>query len=144
MKVRSNQQKLSQRETWIACQHYETNFKIWTRVWSHDICLVFFLFLNIYISANLDSYFLLHSVYFTSLTYVLCFQHVFTIGIILSATERHTCSSFRYYLLIGKYWMGSWPIRVRTLFMVNKCHLYNACRVVHKVNEEIKIYAKWS
>ena len=23
-------------------------------------------------------------------TYVLCFQHVFTIGIILSATERHT------------------------------------------------------
>ena len=26
-------------------------------------------------------------------TYVLCFQHVFTIGIILSATERHNHSS---------------------------------------------------
>ena len=64
-------------------QNFDSCLKSW------HLLSIFFLFLNIYISANLDSYFLLHSVYFTSLTYVLCFQHVFTIGIILSATERH-------------------------------------------------------
>ena len=53
---------------------FDSNFKIST--------CVFFLFVNIYF-ANLDSYFLLHSMYFTS------FDFVFTIGIILSATERH-------------------------------------------------------
>ena len=35
-------------------------------------------------------------------TYLLCFQHVFTIGIILSATERHTLSVLLHFLNIIK------------------------------------------
>ena len=62
------------------CVFFHSNFKISTRVWSHDICLVFFSFMNIY-SANRDSYFLncIRCILQVS-TYVLCFQHVFTIG----------------------------------------------------------------
>ena len=73
-------------------QNFDSCLKSW------HLLTIFFLFLNIYISANLDSYFLLHSVYFTSLTYVLCFHHVFTIGIILSATERHKWSRKRIFM----------------------------------------------
>ena len=68
----------------------DSNFKISTRVWSHDICLVFFFsFLNIYILQTSTHIFYCIRCILQVLTYVLCFQHVFTIGIILSATERH-------------------------------------------------------
>ena len=65
------------------------NFKLSTSVCSHDICLVLFSFMNIYF-ANLDSYFFycIRCILQVS-TYVLCFQHVLTIGIILSAMECH-------------------------------------------------------
>ena len=65
------------------------NFKLSTCVCSHDICLVLFSFMNIYF-ANLDSYFFycIRCILQVS-TYVLCFRHVLTIGIILSAMECH-------------------------------------------------------
>ena len=56
--------------------------------------LVFsFSFVNIYF-ANLDSYFYCIRCILQVSTSVLCCQHVFTIGIILSATERHNDSCF--------------------------------------------------
>ena len=59
-------------------------------LWSHYL-LIIFVFMKIYF-VNLESYFVLHSMYFTMifLIYVLCFQHVFSTGMILSATECHT------------------------------------------------------
>ena len=61
--------------------------------------LFFFSFVNIYF-ANVDSYFLLYSMYFTSFEVsimgLLCFQHVFSICIFLSATERHTYNNQSY------------------------------------------------
>ena len=59
-------------------------------LWSHYL-LIIFLFTKIYF-VNHESYFVLHSMYFTIifLIYVLCFQHVFSTGMILSATECHT------------------------------------------------------
>ena len=58
-----------------------------------------FLFMNIYF-ANLDSYFLscIWCILQVS-TYVLCFQPVFTIGIILSTTECHKRCCLEYYFL---------------------------------------------
>ena len=37
-------------------------------------------------------------------TYVLCFQHVFTIGIILSATERHSCRTNVHFFIYRIEW----------------------------------------
>ena len=55
----------------------------------------FFSFVNIYF-VNLDSFFYCIRFILQVSTYVLCFQHVFTIGIILSATERHRWHSHEF------------------------------------------------
>ena len=59
---------------------FDSNFKILTRV--------FFLFVNIYF-ANLDSCFLLHSMYFTRFGLSIMFSTCFYYRYNLSATERH-------------------------------------------------------
>ena len=63
---------------------FDSNFKLWTRF--------FFFFFHSWTYVLLIS---THTFYCIPCilqvsTYVLCFQHVFTIDIILSATERHT------------------------------------------------------
>ena len=69
---------------------FDSNFKILTRVCSHDISLVFFFRSWTYILQISTHIFYCIRRILQVATYVLCFQHVFTIGIILSATERHT------------------------------------------------------
>ena len=68
----------------------DSNFKISNRVYSHDICLVFFRSWTYILQISTHVFYCIRCILQVS-TYVLCFQHVFTIGIILSATERHIC-----------------------------------------------------
>ena len=67
----------------------DSNFKISNRVCSHDICLVFFRSWTYILQISTHVFYCIRCILQVS-TYVLRFQHVFTIGIILSATERHT------------------------------------------------------
>ena len=67
----------------------DSNFKISNRVCSHDICLVFFRSWTYILQISTHVFYCIRCILQVS-TYVLCFQHVFTIGIILSATERHS------------------------------------------------------
>ena len=67
----------------------DSNFKISNRVCSHDICLVFFRSWTYILQISTHVFYCIRCILQVS-TYVLCFQHVFTIGIILSLTERHT------------------------------------------------------
>ena len=64
------------------------NFDLCLKSW--HLLSIFFSFLNIYI-LQISTH-TIHCIrcILQVLTCVLCFQHVFTIGIILSATERHT------------------------------------------------------
>ena len=65
------------------------NFKLSTCVCSHDICLVlFFVREHIFCKSRLIFFYCIRCILQVS-TYVLCFQHVLTIGIILSAMECH-------------------------------------------------------
>ena len=66
----------------------DSNFKISNRVCSHDICLVFFRSWTYILQISTHVFYCIRCILQVS-TYVLRFQHVFTIGIILSATERH-------------------------------------------------------
>ena len=72
----------------------DSNFKISNRVCSHDICLVFFRSWTYILQISTHVFYCIRCILQVS-TYVLCFQHVFTIGIILSTTERH---SYRFQL----------------------------------------------
>ena len=75
----------------------DSNFKISNRVCSHDICLVFFRSWTYILQISTHVFYCIRCILQVS-TYVLRFQHVFTIGIILSATERHTswcCTNWR-------------------------------------------------
>ena len=67
----------------------DSNFKISNRVCSHDICLVFFRSWTYILQISTHVFYCIRCILQVS-TYVLRFQHVFTIGIILSATERHS------------------------------------------------------
>ena len=67
----------------------DSNFKILNRVCNNDICLVFFRSWTYILQISTHVFYCIRCILQVS-TYVLCFQHVFTIGIILSATERHT------------------------------------------------------
>ena len=70
--------------TRLAFFSFDSNFKISTRVF------FFFSFVNIYVLLISTHTFYCIPYILQVSTYVLCFQHVFTIHIILSATERHT------------------------------------------------------
>ena len=67
---------------------FVSNFKILTLVCSHDISLVFFFRSWTYILQISTHIFYCIRCILQVPTYVLCFQHVFIIGIILSPTER--------------------------------------------------------
>ena len=67
----------------------DSNFKISNRVCCHDICLVFFRSWTYILQISAHVFYCIRCILQVS-TYVLRFQHVFTIRIILSATERHT------------------------------------------------------
>ena len=66
----------------------DSSFKISNRVGSHDIYLVFFRSWTYILQISTHVFYCIRCILQVS-TYVLCFQHVFTIGIILSTTERH-------------------------------------------------------
>ena len=68
---------------------FDSNFKFSNRVCSHDICLVFFRSWTYILQISTHVFYCIRCILQVS-TYVLRFQHVFTIGIILSATERHS------------------------------------------------------
>ena len=72
----------------------DSNFKISNCVCSNDICLVFFRSWTYILQISTHVFYCIRCILQVS-TYVLCFQHVFTIGIILSTTERH---SYRFQL----------------------------------------------
>ena len=65
-------------------QNFDSCLKSW------HLLSIFFSFLNIHILQTSTHIFYCIRCILQVLTYVLCFQHVFTIGIILSATERYT------------------------------------------------------
>ena len=68
----------------------DSNFKISNRVCSHDSCLVFFRSSTYILKISTHAFYCIRCISQVS-TCVFCFQHVFsTIGIIFSATERHT------------------------------------------------------
>ena len=93
----------------------DSNFKISNRVCSHDICLVFFRSWTYILQISTHVFYCIRCILQVS-TYVLCFQHVFTISIILSATERHTYLYFRF--LMEEVYPASWSYAVSLIFKI--------------------------
>ena len=91
---------------------FDSNFKISTRVF-------FFRSWTYILQISTHIFYCIRRILQVS-TYILCFQHIFTIGIILSATERHNkacCTCEVVVLPILSHWFFPFSLRSPSLLL---------------------------